>query len=114
MHPQQQVLKRLEVAYKRFFSKAGGFPSFKRHGDDPGIRYPDPKQFVLDGQRPNPALRSAGSTAQSQKVEGELRNVSLRRDGTKWLCCLQVQTGQTLAAAAWHPPWDWTPTSVFA
>ena len=105
MHPQQQVLKRLEVAYKRFFSKAGGFPSFKRHGDDPGIRYPDPKQFVLDQANGRIKLPKLGwvRLRQSQKVEGELRNVSLRRDGTKWLCCLQVQTGQTLAAAGLVP-----------
>ena len=49
VHPQQQVLKRLDEAYKRFFAKTGGFPSFKRRGMEPGIRYPDPKQLSLDG-----------------------------------------------------------------
>jgi hypothetical protein len=45
IHPQQQVLRRLDEAYRRFFSKAGGFPSFKRRGEEPGIRFPDPQRL---------------------------------------------------------------------
>jgi putative transposase len=44
IHPQQQVLKRLDEAYRRFFAKTGGFPKFKRYGQEPGIRFPDAKQ----------------------------------------------------------------------
>src|SRR5690606_31537658 len=45
-HVQQQVLKRLDAAFQRFFAnvKAGrkaGYPRFKRHGNDPGLRFPD-------------------------------------------------------------------------
>ncbi len=58
VHPQQQVLRRLDEAYKRFFEavRAGtaggrgrtGPPTFKRYGDNPSVRFLDPKQFSLD------------------------------------------------------------------
>lgn len=50
-HPQQQVLKRLDESYKRFFAKTGGFPRFKSRGDDPVIRFPDAKQVALEAGR---------------------------------------------------------------
>lgn len=58
VHTQQQTLRRLDEAYQRFFAaaKAGqaggrgrtGPPEFKRRGAEPGIRFPDAKQFSLD------------------------------------------------------------------
>lgn len=124
-HPQQQVLRRLEEAYKRFFAKAGGYPKFKRYGDDPGIRFPDPKQFFLDqqavGAREDLADQShldqndrlAAWCAngriklpklgwvrlrQSELISGELKNVSIRRNGGKWICSIQVETASTESA----------------
>ena len=74
--PQQQVLKRLDEAYQRFFKKAGGFPNFKKHGFDPGIRFPEPKQFELDvaGQRLKLPKLGWIRLRLSRPVEGELRN----------------------------------------
>jgi putative transposase len=45
IHPQQQVLRRLDEAYRRFFAKTGGLPSFKRWGDELGrwARHPIPR-----------------------------------------------------------------------
>lgn len=42
VHSQQQVLRRLDAAFQRFFAnvKAGskaGFPRFKRCGEEPGL-----------------------------------------------------------------------------
>jgi putative transposase len=105
IHPQQQVLRRLDEAYKRFFSKAGGFPSFKRYGDEPGIRFPDPKQFALDQVNSRIKLPKLGwvRLRMSQAVEGELRNVSITREGSKWFASLQVETGATVPALGVSP-----------
>jgi len=105
MHPQQQVLKRLDEAYKRFFKKAGGFPSFKRYGDDPGIRFPDPKQFALDAANGRIKLPKLGwlRLRMSQPVTGELRNVSITRGGASWFVSIQVQVAGTLPALGLAP-----------
>jgi putative transposase len=93
VHPQQQVLRRLDEAYRRFFSKKGGFPAFKRRGEEPGIRFPDPKQFALDAANGRLKLPKLGwlRLRMSQSVTGELRNVSLRREGMKWFVSIQVR-----------------------
>ena len=105
VHPQQQVLKRLDEAYKRFFAKTGGFPAFKRRGMEPGIRYPDPKQFSLDAANGRIKLPKLGwvRLRMSQAVTGALRNVSITREGGRWFASLQVQTGETVAALGVAP-----------
>lgn len=115
VHPQQQVLRRLDDAYRRFFAaaKAGqaggrgrtGPPEFKRYGDEPGMRFPDPKQFALDAVNGRIQLPKLGwlRLRMSQPVEGTLRNVSLTREGSKWFASLQVQTHQTLPALGVAP-----------
>ncbi len=109
IHPQQQVLRRLDEAYRRFFSKAGGFPSFKRRGEEPGIRFPDPKQFALDAANGRLKLPKLGYVRlrMSQPVEGTLRNVSVTREGTgtnaRWFASIQVETSETVAALGVPP-----------
>jgi len=120
VHPQQQVLRRLEAAYKRFFEAAkagkagksgnasgrGGVkpPRFKRRGQEPGIRFPDPRQFAFDAANGRIKLPKLGwlRLRLSQQVEGALRNVSLTRegagDGERWFACLQVERSETLQA----------------
>jgi putative transposase len=105
IHPQQQVLRRLDEAYRRFFSKAGGFPSFKKRGEEPGIRFPDPKQFSMDAANGRIKLPKLGwvRLRMSQPVEGVLRNVSITRKGSKWFASLQVETSETVAALGVAP-----------
>jgi len=100
IHPQQQVLRRLDVAYGRFFSRAGGFPSFKRYGDEPGIRFPDPKQFTLDAANSRLKLPKLGwlRLRMSRPVCGLLRNVSITREGVKWFASIQVEISETVPA----------------
>ena len=105
IHPQQQVLRRLDEAYQRFFAKTGGFPSFKRRGAEPGIRFPDPKQFALDAANSRIKLPKLGwvRLRMSQPVAGELRNVSLTCEAGKWFAALQVEAAETLPALGVAP-----------
>ena len=93
IHPQQQCLKRLDKAFQRFFEKAGGYPKFKRRGEDPGIRFPDAKQFAVDQVHGRIKLPKLGFVRlrQSQTVEGVAKNVSVRKHGRRWLCSVQVE-----------------------
>jgi len=105
VHPQQQVLRRLDEAYRRFFSKAGGFPSFRRRGEEPGIRFPDPKQFTLDatnGRIKLPKL-SWVRLRISKPVDGALRNVSITRQGSKWFASIQVESAEIVPALGVAP-----------
>jgi putative transposase len=116
---QQQVLRRLDEAYKRFFAavKAGqaggrgrtGPPEFKRYGDEPGIRFPDPRQFAMDagngqgqGRLKLPKLGWV-RLRMSQPVEGSLRNVSITREGLKWFASIQVEARETVPALGVAP-----------
>ena len=109
IHPQQQVLRRLDEAYRRFFSKAGGFPSFKRRGDEPGLRFPDPRQFAMDATYGRIKLPKLGwvRLRMSHPVDGELRNVSVSREGCgpgeRWFASIQVETAETVAALGVAP-----------
>src|SRR5260370_8490918 len=48
IHPAQQALKDLELAYANFFAKRADFPRFKKKGNRDSFRYPDPKQIKLE------------------------------------------------------------------
>jgi putative transposase len=107
IHPQQQVLRRLDESYKRFFdaAKKGQTarvkpPKFKRRGEEPGIRFPDSKQFQFDQANERIKLPKLGwvRLRLSRPVAGELRNVSLRQVRGRWLCAIQVQEADVAPA----------------
>ncbi len=106
VHPLQQTLRRLEAAYQRFFAGQGGYPKFKRRGQEPGLRFPDPKQFALDPVNARVKLPKLGwqRVRLSRPVVGELRNATVTRERGHWLVSLQVELPDVLAAA------DLTPT----
>ena len=91
---------RLDEAYKRFFSKAEGFPRFKKYGDEPGWRFPDSKQFELDAVNGRIKLPKLGwvRMRQSRIAEGELRNVTVTREGTNWFASIQTRSGDAMEA----------------
>ena len=107
VHTQQQVLKRLDESYKRFFEAARKGdtrrvkpPRFKRRGEEPGMRFPDAKQFELDQTHQRIKLPKLGwlRLRRSRPVTGEVRNVSLCREGAAWFCAVQTQGADVLAA----------------
>ena len=85
-HPLQHALKDLERAYKNFFAKRADFPRFKRKGSGESFRYPDAKQFKLDGGNGRIFLPKLGwmRLALSREVLGTLRNATLSLNAGKW------------------------------
>ena len=104
VHPQQQVLKRLDEAYQRFFAKSGGFPAFKKRGDEPGLRFPDAKQIELDQPNGRIKLPKLGwvRVRLSRPVAGTVRNVSVVREGAgphaRWFASIHVEVNATIEA----------------
>jgi putative transposase len=103
VHTQQQVLRRLDQAYRRFFGKTGGMPSFKRHGQHPSLRFP--AQFELDAANERIKLPKLGwlRLRMSRPVEGILRNVTVTREGEKWFASIQVRQQEAIAALELAP-----------
>ncbi len=102
---QQQVLRRLDEAYRRFFSKASGMPSFKHRGGEPSLRFPDPKRFSLDSAGGRIRLPKLGwlRLRISRQVKGTLRNVTVRREGEKWFASIQVKVHETIRSLDGSP-----------
>ena len=92
-HPLQHALKDLERAYKNFFAKRADFPRFKRKGSGESFRYPDAKQFKLDGGNGRIFLPKLGwmRLALSREVLGTLRNATLSLNAGKWYVSIQTE-----------------------
>jgi putative transposase len=105
IHPLQQTLRRLEAAYQRFFAAEGGYPRFKRRGQEPGLRFPDPRQFALDQGNARVKLPKLGwlRMRQSQPLAGELRNASVTAERGRWFVSLQVQLPDVMPSADVQP-----------
>ena len=105
VHTQQQTLKRLDAAYQRFFAKQGGLPSFEKYGDEPGLRFPDAKQIELDQANGRVKLPKLCWTRmrQSRPMAGQVRNVSVSREASKWFASIQVEGHQTVDALGVPP-----------
>ncbi|MDN8616500.1 RNA-guided endonuclease InsQ/TnpB family protein [Variovorax ginsengisoli] len=110
VHPQQQVLKRLDAAFQAFFAnvKAGkkpGYPHIKRRGEEPCIRFPDKAQFKLDAANGRIHLPKLGwvRLRMSREVTGELRNASVTREGGRWYVAIQTAQAAVVAAAGLAP-----------
>lgn len=107
---QQQTLKRLDAAFQRFFAnvKAGrpaGYPRFKRRGEDPGLRFPDRKSIEVDVINGRVKLPKLGwvRLRLSRPVAGDLRNVSVTREGARWLVSIQTVQAAPLPALDLQP-----------
>jgi putative transposase len=86
IHPAQQALKDLELAYANFFAKRADFPRFKKKGNGDSFRYPDPKQIKLERENGRIFLPKLGwiRYRNSRLALGALRNVTVSSKGGKW------------------------------
>jgi putative transposase len=101
-HALQHTLRNLDGAFARFFSKAGGYPKFKRRGDRDAVHFPDPKQFAVEGDWVKLPKLGWVRFRLSRPIEGKVRNVSLSRDGGSWFVsfCIEGDFGRPNAGLA--------------
>lgn len=100
VHTQQQVLKRLDESYRRFFKAVRDGktarikpPRFKAHGDDPSLRFPDAKQIKLDAVNGRIFCPKLGwlRLRLSREVSGDICNVTITRTGERWYASIQTE-----------------------
>jgi len=83
-HALQATLRDLDRAFSNFFAGRSGFPRYRRRGDHDALRFPDPKQFRVEGDWA--MLPKLGWVAfrRSRPVQGRVRNITLSREGCHW------------------------------
>lgn len=96
VHTSQQSLRDLRRALDDFFDEGQPrkrFPRFKRRGINDSFRYPDPNGFDLDQENDRIKLPKLGWVRyrNSRCAEGELRNVTVSREGKHWFVAIQVE-----------------------
>ena len=87
----QQALKDLDRAYRNFFEKRAGFPSFRKKGRNDAFRFP--QGVRLDEAIARIFLPKVGWVRyrQSRTVLGTIKNVTVRRSGEKWFVSIQTE-----------------------
>ena len=87
----QQALKDLDRAYRNFFEKQSGFPTFRKKGRNDAFRFP--QGVRLDEATARIFLPKVGWVRyrQSRTVLGTIKNVTVRRSGEKWFVSIQTE-----------------------
>ena len=90
---EQQILRDLETAYKRFFDKLSDFPRFKKKGARDSFRFPQPKSIKLDQAGERILLPKLGwlTYRRSRKVLGLVRNVTVSLNAGHWYVSIQTE-----------------------
>ena len=83
-HALQATLRSLDQAFTSFFSGRSGFPRYHRKGEHDGLRFPDPKQFKVEGDWVKLPKLGWVRFRQSRPVVGRMRNCTVSRDGANW------------------------------
>jgi putative transposase len=95
----QQTLMDLDRAYINFFEGRAGYPALKkRSGSSPGIRWPQGAQ--VNGRCVWLPKLGWVKARLSRKVEGLIKNATVRFDGLHWHVAIQVE--QEVAAPTKH------------
>ena len=87
----QQALKDLDRAYRNFFKKRAGFPTFRKKGRNDAFRFP--QGVTLDEATARIFLPKIGwvRSRQSRTVLGTIKNVTVRRSGDRWFVSIQTE-----------------------
>jgi putative transposase len=89
-HALQQTLRDLDRAFVNFFEGRAAYPRFRSRGPGDSFRFPDPKQFELDGERVRLPKLGWVRLRLSRPIKGRIRNITVSREGRHWFgafCC---------------------------
>lgn len=80
--------------------RRGRLSHLQARGLEPGLRFPDPKQIKLDATEGRLQLPKLDwlRLRLSRTVKGEIRNVTLSREGQRWYASIQTQGAEVLAS----------------
>jgi len=93
----QQSLRRLDRAFQNFFEGLAKYPRYKRKNLNDSFCFPDPKQFSISnlGKKGYLKIPKAGRVkfvcSREEAFEGEVSNLTIRRDVDHWLVSIQCE-----------------------
>lgn len=105
-HCLQMALHDLDTAYDRFFKGLAGYPRPRRKGGNDAFTFPDPNQIRVDvsGERlvlPKFGRRRGDGGALKLRMHrrpyGELRRVTILREGRHWYASILMRTRARIA-----------------
>lgn len=88
----QDVLKRLDKAYQRFFKEKGGFPNYKKRGQWVSITYPQFSQLP-DGNRLFVPKLGVFEIVYHRPIDAKahIKTLTICKEGGKWFVCFSVE-----------------------
>jgi putative transposase len=88
----QDVLKRLDKAYQRFFNLGQGFPKYKKKGQWNSITYPQYESRPENGMIDVPKVGKIKLVYHRPiPMEAEIKTLTLIQEGGKWFACFSVE-----------------------
>jgi putative transposase len=87
----QDVLRRLDKAYQKFFDKKGGYPKYKKKGQWNSITYPDQRKKPQFEKIKVPKVGDIKIVYHRKIPENaEIKTLSVVKDGGKWFACFSI------------------------
>jgi putative transposase len=87
----QDVLRRLDKAYQRFFKQKKGFPKFKKKGQWSSITYPDHRKIPKEGYFRVAKLGDVKIVYHREIPEdAEIKTLSIVKEGGKYFACFSL------------------------
>lgn len=86
----QDVVLRLEKAYRSFFNKLSGYPRFKRREQYNSFTYPQYGQFKLKHGRLFLSCIGSIKIKMHRIPVGTLKRCTIIRDVDQWFCCVNA------------------------
>src|ERR1039457_96129 len=104
-HCLQHALKDLDAAFERFFGGEAGYPNFRRKGRwTPSFRFPDPKQFEVNGQAIKlPKLGWVKLRRHGRPIPGTIKQITVKSVAGRWQCSVLVEEEYEVPAAPTGP-----------
>lgn len=92
----QDVLRRLETAYEKFFSGEGGYPKFKKKGQWNSITYP---QYKTHPEGKSITVPKIGEIKivyhRTIPEEGSIKTLTIEKQNGKWFACFSFEVIHT-------------------
>ena len=99
-HALQATLRDLDAAFGAFFAGRAAYPQFHRRGDQDSFRFPDAKQFKVEGDWVKLPKLGWCRFRLSRPIIGKVRNVTVSREGRYWYISFCVEGDFTLPNAS--------------
>lgn len=88
----QDVLRRLDDAYQKFFKQGAGFPNYKKRGQWNSLTYADFRKRPEDGHIDIPKIGKVKLKYHREiPKDAEIKTLTLTKEGSKWFICFSLE-----------------------